>query len=155
MPVGPDQHGGGSGDRAEYRKFPWAGVFGVDQPDPVRPGRDVVAARLAEVEQHGPGVVQQGEDPYRAAGGDQVEIGHAAPEQRVPFAEVVMNVQSGAPRAVPLAGLVHAQQFGHGLAKRIDARVGPGERGLRHGAAQHAGADWVLLGMVGIQQAFR
>jgi hypothetical protein len=99
--------------------------------------------------------VQQGEDPHRAVGGDQVEIGHAAPEQRVPVAEVIMNVQSGHPRGVPLARLVHAQQFGHGLAKRIDARVGPGERGLRHGAAQHAGGDRVLLGMVGIQQAFR
>jgi hypothetical protein len=33
---------------------------------------------LTEVEQHRPGIVQQGEDPQRAVGGDQVEIGHAA-----------------------------------------------------------------------------
>jgi hypothetical protein len=49
---------------------------------------------MAEVEQHRPGVVQQGEDPHRAVGDDQVEIGHAASEQRVPFAEVIVNVQS-------------------------------------------------------------
>jgi hypothetical protein len=94
MSVGPDQHGGGSGDRADYRKLPWAGVGGVDQPDPVCPSGDFDAAGVAEVEQHRQGVVQQGEDPHRAVGGDQVEIGHAAPGQRVPFAEVIVNVQS-------------------------------------------------------------
>jgi hypothetical protein len=99
--------------------------------------------------------VQQGEDPHRTVGGEQVEIGHAAPEQRVPIAEVIVNVQPGHLRAVPRARLVHTQQFGHGRAQRVDARVGPGERRLRHGGAQHAGADRVLLGMVGVQQAFR
>jgi len=94
MSVGPDQHGGGSGGRAEYRKLPWAGVRGVDQPDPVCPSGDFDAAGIAEVEEHRQGVVQQGEDPRRAVGGDHVEIGHAAPEQRVPFAEVIVNVQS-------------------------------------------------------------
>ena len=33
-------------------------------------------------------LVQQGEYPQRAARGDQVQIGHAAPEQRVSLAEV-------------------------------------------------------------------
>ena len=47
----------------EYRKLPRTNVFGVDQPDPTRPWSDVEAARLAEVEQHRPGIVQQGEDP--------------------------------------------------------------------------------------------
>jgi hypothetical protein len=94
MSVRPDQHGSGSGDRAEYRNLPWAGVGGVDQPDPVCPFGDFDAAGIAEVEQHRPGLVQQGEDPHRAVGGDQVEIGHATPEQRVPFAEVIVNVQS-------------------------------------------------------------
>ncbi len=108
--VGPDQHGGGSGDRAKYRKLPRTDVFGVDQLDPIRPWRDVEAAGLAEVEQHRPGIVQQGEDPQRAVGGDQVEIGHAAPEQRVSLAEVVMNVQAGHHRGEPLARLVHAQR---------------------------------------------
>src|ERR1700722_908412 len=74
--VGPDQHGSGSRDRAKYRKLPRTSVFGVDQPDPaVCPRRDVKAAGLTEVEQHRPGVVQQGEYPQRAAAGDQVEIG--------------------------------------------------------------------------------
>jgi hypothetical protein len=45
-------------------------------------------------EEHWPGIVQQSEDPQRAADGDQVEIGHAAPEQRVSRTEVVLNVQT-------------------------------------------------------------
>ena len=131
------------------------GVFGVDQLDPVRPWSDVEAAGLTEVEEHRPGVVQQGEYPQRAVGGDQVEIGHAAPEQRVSLTEVVVNVQAGHHRGEPLARLVHAQQLGHGVAQGVDAVVGAGERGLRHGVAQHAGGDRVPLGMVGIEQAFR
>jgi hypothetical protein len=42
-------------------------------------------------------VVEQGEDPQRAVGREQVEIGHAAPEQRVSLAELVLNFQSGWP----------------------------------------------------------
>ena len=33
--------------------------------------------------------------PQRGGGGDQLEIGHAAAEQRVPLAEVVTNAQAG------------------------------------------------------------
>src|SRR5262245_2933108 len=95
VPVGADQHGGGSADLAEYRQLPRAGVFRVRQLDPVRPPGDVEAAGLTEVEQHRPGTVQQGEYPQRAVGADQVEVGHAAPEQRVPLTEVVVNVQAG------------------------------------------------------------
>ena len=50
MSVGPDQHGGGSSDRAEYRELPRTGIFRVDQLDPVCPWGDVDAAGLAEVE---------------------------------------------------------------------------------------------------------
>jgi len=66
MAIGPDQHGSGSGDRPERRKLPHASVLGVDQLDSIRPRRDVEAAGLTEVEQHRPGVVQQGEDPQRS-----------------------------------------------------------------------------------------
>jgi hypothetical protein len=62
---------------------------------PGQPTSDVEAAGLTEVEQHRPGVVQQLEDPQRAVGGHEVEIGHAASEQRVPLAEVVVDVQPG------------------------------------------------------------
>ena len=48
--VGPDQHGGGSSDRAECRKLPRTDVFGVDQLNPIRPWSDVEAAGLTEVE---------------------------------------------------------------------------------------------------------
>ena len=104
--VGPNQHGGGSSDRPEYRKLPRTDVFGVDQLNPIRPRSDVEAAGLTEVEQHRPGIVQQGEDPQRAVGGDQVEIGHAASEQRVSLAEVVMNVQTEHHRGESSARLV-------------------------------------------------
>ena len=57
--VGPNQHGGGSSDRAEHRKLPQTSVFGVDQLNPIRPRSDVEAAGLTEVEQHRPGIVQQ------------------------------------------------------------------------------------------------
>ena len=128
-------------------------VRGVDQPDPVGPRREVEAAGRAEVEEHGPGVVQQGEDAGRAVGGLQVEVGHAPPEQRVALAEVVVDVEAGDhPGDVP-ARLVHAQQLGHGVAQRLAALVGAAERDLRHGVVQHPGADRVPFGVVGVEQA--
>src|SRR5581483_10240675 len=53
-------------------------VFGVDELNAICPWSDVEGAGLSEVEEHWPGGVQQGVDPPRAVGGDQVEIGHAA-----------------------------------------------------------------------------
>src|SRR5438874_2530659 len=79
--VRPNQHGGGSRNRPDYRKLPRTKVFGVGQLDPIYPWSDVEAAGLTEVEEYRPGIMQQAEEPQRAAGGDQVEIGHAAPEQ--------------------------------------------------------------------------
>ncbi len=93
--VGPHQHGSGSNDRAKDRKLPQTTICSVDHLNPIRPWSDVEAAGLTEVEEHRPGLVQQGEYPQRSVRGDQVEIGHAAPEQRVSFAEVVTNVQTG------------------------------------------------------------
>jgi hypothetical protein len=81
--VGPNQHGGGSSDRPDRRKLPRTIVFSVDQLNAICPRSDVEAAGLTEVEEHRPGIVQQGENPKRAVGGDQVEIGHAASEERV------------------------------------------------------------------------
>src|ERR1700749_3419379 len=107
--VGPDQHSSGSSDLAEYRKIPGATIFGVDQLNPVRPRSDVEAAGLTEIEEYRPGLMQQGEDPQRAVRGDQVEIGHGAPEQRVSLTAVVVNAQAGHHRREPLARLVHAQ----------------------------------------------
>src|SRR6266550_1694500 len=73
--VRPNQYGGRGTDRAEYRKLPRTIVFGADQLNAIGPWCDVEAAGLTEVEQHRPGIVQEGEDPKRAIGGDQVEIG--------------------------------------------------------------------------------
>ena len=81
--VGPDQHGGGSAHRADYRKTPFANIFRIGQLNATGPWTDVDAAGLTEVQQHRPGVVQQGEYAQRAVGGEEIEIGHAASEQRV------------------------------------------------------------------------
>ena len=94
-------------------------VRGVDEPDSIRPGRNVETAGCTEVEEHGPRVMQQGEDACRAVGGVQVEVGHAPPEQRVSLAEVVADVETGNHRGDVLTRLVHAQQFGHRVVQRL------------------------------------
>ena len=48
---------------AQDRKLPRIGKRGVDHLNPIGPWRDVDAAWLTEVEEHRPGIVQQGEDP--------------------------------------------------------------------------------------------
>ena len=78
--------------------------------NPIRPWSDVEAAGLTEVEEHWPGVVQQREDAKWTVGGDQVEIGHAASEQRVSLAEVVTNVQARHLGGQSSARLVHAEE---------------------------------------------
>jgi len=87
MPVGSDHHGGGRSDLSEDRELPHAIVSGVDQPDSIRPRREVEIAGFTEVEEHGPGAVQQGEDARGTVRGLQVEVGHAPPEQRVSLSE--------------------------------------------------------------------
>jgi hypothetical protein len=94
-PSGRVSTASGSGDRADHRRFPLARVVGVDHLDATRPRRDVEAAGLTEVEKRGPRIVQQGEHPQGAVGGDQVEIGHPTPEQRLALTEVVLDVQTG------------------------------------------------------------
>src|SRR3954453_3215319 len=81
--VGPNQHRSGSSDRAEHWELPRTSVASVDLLYAIRPCRDVERAGLAHIEQYRPCIVQQGEDSLRAPRGNQVEIGHAAPEQRV------------------------------------------------------------------------
>src|SRR2546430_1515403 len=81
MPVGPDQHGRGRSDLAKDRELPRAIVPGVDQPDSIRPRSDVETAGFTEVEEDGPGVVQQGKDARRTVRGIQVEVGHTASER--------------------------------------------------------------------------
>ena len=128
-------------------------VAGVDPADSIRPRRDVETAGLAEVEEYGPGVVQQGEHARRTVRGMHVEVGHASPEQRVSRAEVVVDVETGEHRGDAPARLVHAEQFGHGVAQGCVAVVGLAERDRRHGVVQHAGTDRMPFGVVGVQQA--
>jgi hypothetical protein len=60
--VGSDQHGPGRSDLAEDRELPHPIVAGVDQPDSIRPWRDVETAGFTKVQEHGPGLAQQGDD---------------------------------------------------------------------------------------------
>ena len=50
------------------------------------------------------GVVQQGEYSHRAAKADEVETGHAAPEQRASLTEIVMNIRPDSIAANRLRG---------------------------------------------------
>src|SRR5258708_29858675 len=118
MSIGPNQHGTWGRDGAKYGKLPDTTIFGVDQLDPIGPWRDVEATGFTEVEQHRPGSVQEGEDAQLTARGNQVEIRHAAAEQRVSLTEVVMDVKAGHHRRDPLPRLVQAQQLGHRVAQR-------------------------------------
>ena len=59
--------------------------------------------------------MQEREHPQRAVGGDQVEIRHAPAEQRVPLAEVVVDVEPGQHPGDALARLVQPQEVGHGV----------------------------------------
>src|SRR3954469_7120368 len=95
MSVASDQHGRGSGNLAEERELPWALVLAVDEPDSLRPRGDVEAPSFTEVQQHGPGVVQQAVHTRRTCGGVQVEVGHSPTDQRVSFAKVVVDVETG------------------------------------------------------------
>jgi len=99
--------------------------------------------------------VQEGEDPQRTGGCDELEIGHAATQQRVSRPEVVPDVQAGHHPGEASTRFVHAEELGHDVAQGLGAIVGTHERDLRHRGAQHTGGDRVSLGMVGIQQAVR
>ena len=74
MSVGPNQHGGGSSDRAQHRQLPPTRILRVDSSNPICPGgrRAVEGVGLTEIEQDRSGLVQQGEEPPRAAFGDEV-----------------------------------------------------------------------------------
>jgi len=86
--IGPDQHRGRGWHGAEVWKLPVASMLSVEQLNAICPGTDVEGAGFAKVEEHRPGIVEQGEDAQGAVGGDQVEVGHAASEQGVFLAEV-------------------------------------------------------------------
>src|SRR3954471_3948120 len=99
-------------------------------------------------------MVQQRKESQRTINGEQIEIGHAASEQRVPFAEIVMNAQRGHLGGNTPARFVHAEELGHDLAQGVGAVICTEQRYLRHGVAQHSRSHWMPLRMVGIQESF-
>jgi len=71
----------------------------------------------------------------------------------VSLSEVVVDVETGEHRGDAPARLVHAQQFGHGVAEGLVTVVGAAERDCRHGVVQHPGTDRMPFGVVGVQEA--
>ena len=96
--------------------------------------------------------MQQGEDAGGSVLGPQVEVGHPPSEQRVPLAEVVVDVETGDHPGDAAAGLVHAQLVEHGGAEGPAAVVGAGECDLGHGVLQHPGTDRMPFGVVAVQE---
>jgi len=99
--------------------------------------------------------VQQLEDSPRAFGGDEVEVGHAASEQRMSLPEVVVDVEPGDDPREPFARLVHARQLRHDVDQRLRTLVLALERRQSHRLLEPAGSDRVTLVVVGIQEAVR
>ncbi len=113
------------------------------------------APDFTEVEQHRAGIVQQGGDPQWGISGDEVEVGHAASQQWVPLAKVVMDIQPCHHRSKPLARFLHAEQLGHGVTQCFRAVVVAAKRDRGHRMTQHTRSDRVTLGLVAIEEAFR
>ena len=99
--------------------------------------------------------MQQCEDAKRSVSRDQVEIGHAATDQRVAFAEIVPDAQAGHLRGELSARFIDHKELGHDVPQRRRAIVGAQERDLRHRHAQHARRDRVPLGMIGVEECLR
>ena len=68
--------------------------------------------------------MEQGEDPNGTIGGDQVEVRHAASEQRVSLTEVVVDVKAGRHRREAPAGLFQGEELGDDVAQCLDVFVG-------------------------------
>lgn len=130
-------------------------VFGVNHLNAIRPRSDVKPVGLTQVEQHRPGMVQQREDSQRTADGDKIEIGHAAADERMSIAKVVMDVQTRNLRGQSPARLVHSEEFGNIAVQGLRAFVRTAKRTLRHRTPQYAGSHRVTLEVVGIEKAFR
>ncbi len=84
---------------------------------------------------------------------DQIEIRHAPSKQRMSFAEIVSNVQTGHHRREFFSRFFHPKQLGHALTQRLGTIVNAHQRDLRHRRAKHARADRMPLGMIRIQQS--
>src|SRR5207302_2578751 len=92
--IGTHQYGGRCTDLAEYWKCPGAGIRGIDELNSVGPRCDVEATSVTEVEQHRLGVVQQREHSHGAVRSRQIQVRHAAPQQRMSLTEVIRNVEA-------------------------------------------------------------
>jgi len=155
LSIGTHQYGGRCTDLAEYRKFPGAGIRGIDELHSVGPRSDVEAAGVTEVDQHRLGLVQQREHSHGAIHSRQVQVGHAAPQQRMSLTEVIRDVEARDHGGDVLARLVHTQQLHHRVAQCNGPGVRCAERPLCHGVPQHPRGNRVALGLIRVEEAQR
>ncbi len=97
-------------NNSDRRNLPRANIICFNHRNPISPWPDVEAAGLTkrplevpfdlpidspiEVEQHWSRFVQQTEDPHGPVSGDDVEIRHASPQQRMPLTKIVRKMPS-------------------------------------------------------------
>ena len=129
---------------------------GVDRLNAIRPRRDVDAARLPKLSSTGRASCSRRVDPQRAVGGDEVEIGHAASEQRVSRrrgrSECPGRTSSRRIACAARPCSSSSDTMSRSASMRSSGRV---QRDLRHRVAQHARGDRVALGVVRVEQALR
>ncbi len=95
------------------------------------------------------------EDAGRAVGGVQVEVGHAAAEEWVALAEVVVDVESRLQRSEVHPRLLHHRHLRDGVAQGFGARVDAENRVQGHRVPKGPGGDRVTLRLVGVEEARR
>ncbi len=96
--------------------------------------------------------MEQRVGPQWPGRGDEVEVGHAAPEQRMVIAEVVSHVKAVDERGDAYARLVDGEQVSGEVAQRAYPFVLPLRGTLRHRVPQRAGVCGVPLGVVCVEQ---
>src|SRR5437868_6026741 len=95
------------------------------------------------------------EDAQRSTCGDDVEIGHATSQQRMPLPEVVANVQAGHHPGDMFARLLHLEQLAYDVAHSECASVLAVQRDLRHRRLEHARTNRMTLGVICVEQIVR
>src|SRR5579875_3462548 len=93
VPVRADEYRPRGVDDPEDRELPRPAERGIDGVDPVMPPVDGERPGLTEVQEQPAGTVQEGEEPGLASDSHQVEVRHAAAEERVAFSEVVADIE--------------------------------------------------------------
>ncbi len=115
--------------------------------------RPISSSGSSEVEQHRPGFVQQLEDAERACRRHEVEIGHPAPEQGMPVAEVVADVEARCESRDPPTRFVHLRELGDQVDHGLHPFVAALERRQRHRVTERPCGHRMALPLIGVEEA--